>query len=179
MVESATKLPIKTEGKQKETGVGHPSHHPFESLRREMNRLLDEFDRPWAAPFGRGMFDIEPFWQRDWSWTANPAVDIVEHEKNYEITADLPGFDEKSVEVKISNGNLVIKGEKKEEKEEKRKDYFLQERHFGSFERSFRIPESVDAEKLEASFKKGVLTVTLPKKPEALKPEKKIPVKAA
>lgn len=179
MVEQATKLPVKAEA-GKEAAVSHASHHPFENLRREMNRLFDEFDRGiWAAPFGRAMFDIEPLWRRDLSWAVTPAVDIVEHEKDYEVTADLPGFDEKTVEVKTVNGNLVIKGEKKEEREEKKKDYFLQERHFGSFERSFRIPETVDAEKLEATFKKGVLTVTLPKKAEALKPEKKIPVKAA
>ncbi|MDQ7250485.1 Hsp20/alpha crystallin family protein [Dongia sedimenti] len=180
MVEPATKLPVKTEAKEKEAAVSRASHHPFDSLRREMNRLFDNYDRGiWPAPFGRTMFDVEPFWRLDWSWAVNPAVDIVEHDKAYEITADLPGFDEKTVEVKTSNGNLVIKGEKKEEKEEKNSNYYLQERHFGSFERSFRIPATVDADKLEATFKKGVLTITLPKKAEALKPEKKIPVKAA
>jgi HSP20 family protein len=81
--------------------------------------------------------------------------------------------------VKVTNGNLTIKGEKQEEKEEKKKDYYLHERHFGSFERSFDVPEGVDADKIEANFKKGVLTVTLPKKPEAQKPAKKIEVKAA
>ena len=92
--------------------------------------------------------------------------------------AELPGMDEKNIEVKVVNGNLTIKGEKQEEKEEK-KDYYLHERHFGSFERSFEVPDGVDADKIEASFKKGVLTVTLPKKPEAQKPEKKIEVKSA
>jgi HSP20 family protein len=87
-------------------------------------------------------------------------------------------MDEKNIEVKVVNGNLTIKGEKQEEKEEKKKDYYLQERHFGSFERRFQLPEGVDADKIEASFKKGVLTVTLPKKLEAQKPEKKIDVKA-
>ena len=74
---------------------------------------------------------------------------------------------------------MTIKGEKQEEKEEKRKDYHLQERSFGSFQRSFQLPETVDPDKIEASFKKGVLTVKLPKKPEAQKPAKKIEVKAA
>ena len=110
---------------------------------------------------------------------AAPAVDIAESEKGYEITVELPGMDEKNVEVKVSNGNLTIRGEKQEEKEEKKKDYYLHERHFGSFERSFEIPEGVDADKIEANFKKGVLTVALPKKPEAQKPTKKIEVKAA
>ena len=108
-----------------------------------------------------------------------PAVDIAESEKAYEITAELPGMDEKNIEVKVTDGSLTIKGEKQEEKEEKEKDYYLQERRYGSFERSFELPESVDPDKIEASFKKGVLTVTLPKKAEAQKPAKKIEVKAA
>ena len=125
------------------------------------------------------MFAAEPFWRRELRRTAAPAVDIAESDKAYEVTAELPGMDEKNIEVKVANGNLTIKGEKQEEKEEKKKDYYLHERHFGSFERCFQVPEGVDAEKIEASFKKGVLTVTLPKKPEAQKPEKKIDVKAA
>ena len=88
-------------------------------------------------------------------------------------------MDEKNIEVKVANGNLTIKGEKQEEKEEKKKDYYLQERHYGSFERSFEVPENVDPDKIEAVFKKGVLTVTLPKKAEAQKPAKKVDVKAA
>jgi HSP20 family protein len=113
------------------------------------------------------------------TWAATPAVDVVESEKAYEVTAELPGMDEKNIEVKLSNGNLTIRGEKQEEKEEKKKDYYLQERHFGSFERSFQVPEGVDANKIEAIFTKGVLKVTLPKKAEAQKPEKKIEIKTA
>ena len=108
-----------------------------------------------------------------------PAVDVVESEKAYEITAELPGMDEKNIEVKVTDGRLTVKGEKQEEKEEKEKDYYLQERHYGSFERSFDLPESVEPDKIEASFKKGVLTVTLPKKAEAQKAAKKIEVKSA
>ena len=81
--------------------------------------------------------------------------------------------------MKLAKDSLTIKGEKQEEKEEKKKDYYLHERHFGSFERTFRVPEGVDADKIAATFKKGVLTLTLPKKPEAQKPAKKIDVKAA
>jgi HSP20 family protein len=88
-------------------------------------------------------------------------------------------MDEKNIEVKVTDGSLTIKGEKREEKEEKEKGYYLKERHYGSFERNFELPESVDPEEIEASFKKGVLTVTLPKKAEAQKPTKKIEVKAA
>ena len=81
--------------------------------------------------------------------------------------------------MKLANGVLTIRGEKRDEKEEKNKDYYVRERSFGSFERSFQVPEDVDADKIGASFKKGVLTVTLPKSGEAQKAEKKIEVKAS
>jgi HSP20 family protein len=89
-------------------------------------------------------------------------------------------MDEKGIEVKLANGGLTIRGEKQEEKEEKKKGtYHLHERRFGSFERRFALPEGVDTDKIEASFKNGILAVRLPKKPEAIKPEKKVEVKAA
>lgn len=180
MAESAT-LPVKTEEKKiedKSTAV--QTWRPFESLRREVDRLFEDFDRGfWRSPFRRPVFDIEPLSWRVSTLAATPAVDIVEKDNAYEVTAELPGMDEKNIEVKLANGGLTIKGEKREEKEEKKKDYYLQERHFGSFERYFSVPESVNTDKIEANFKKGVLTVTLPKKPEAQKAAKKIEVKAS
>ena len=86
-------------------------------------------------------------------------------------------MDEKNVEVKFANGVLTIKGEKKEEKEEKRKDYHLSERRYGSFQRSFTVPDGIESDKIEATFKDGVLTVSLPKRPEAQKKEKQIAIK--
>ena len=82
-------------------------------------------------------------------------------------------------QIKLADGVLTIKGEKQEEKEEKKKDYYLHERSFGSFQRAFQVPDGVDADKIEASFKNGVLTVTLPKSAQAQKTAKKIDVKAA
>ena len=87
-------------------------------------------------------------------------------------------MDEKNIEVKLANGVLSIKGEKQEEKEEKRKDYYRRERSFGSFERSFQVPEGIDTDKIAASFKNGILSVTLPKSAEAQKQATKIEVKA-
>jgi HSP20 family protein len=183
MAESATKVPVKTQGpKTQEKAAAPQVWQPLETLRREVDRLFEDFGSDFfRAPslFRRSAFDIEPFWRREWSLAATPAVDIVEKDHFYEVTADLPGMDEKNIEVKVAGGTLTIKGEKQEEKEEKNKDYYLQERRSGSFERSFRLPEGVDAEKIEAQFKKGVLTVTLPKTAEAQKPAKKIEVKAA
>ncbi len=180
MAEAASKLPVKTEKKTAEPTSALQGWWPTEGLRQEIDRLFDDFDRGfWSFPFRRPMLAVEPFWRRRLSWTAAPAVDITESDKAFEIAAEMPGMDEKNIEVKVVNGSLTIKGEKQEEKEEKKKDYYLHERQFGSFERCFELPEGVDADKIEANFKKGVLTVTLPKKPEAQKPEKKIEVTAA
>jgi len=179
MAEGATKLQVKT-GEKKGNLAPVPEWRPFEALRQEVDRLFDSFGGGfWPSPFRRSAFDIEPFWRRESTWSAAPAVDIAESERAYEITAELPGMDEKNIEVKLMDGTLTIKGEKQEEKEEKKKDYYLSERRFGSFERSFAIPESVDESKIDANFKKGVLTVTLPKKAEVQTPAKKIDVKAA
>lgn len=180
MAEAESKVPVKTEKAGSERATALQAWRPFEALHREIDRLFDDFDRGfWRFPFRRSAFDIEPLWRQEPTWSAVPAVDLVEKENAYEVTAELPGMDEKNIEVKLADGGLTIKGEKKEEKEEKKKDYYLHERHFGSFERCFALPDGVDTDKIEASFKKGVLTVKLPKKPEAIKAAKKIEVKAA
>jgi HSP20 family protein len=88
-------------------------------------------------------------------------------------------MDEKNVEVKVANGVLTIKGQKQDEKEETKKDYYMRERSFGSFERSFAVPDGIDTNKIDATYRKGVLTVTLPKSAAAQKAEQKITVKAA
>jgi len=171
-----TKLPLKTE---KSFTPSIQARHPFENLRREVDRLFDAFTGGFgAAPFGGSVFDIGPFWGREMSLPTTPAVDLTDTEKAYELTAELPGMDEKNIEVRVANGILSIRGVKQEDKEEKKKDYYIRERNFGSFERSFQVPDGVDPDKIEASFKKGVLTVTLPKKPEIQKAAKKIDVKA-
>jgi HSP20 family protein len=103
----------------------------------------------------------------------------MESENAYEIMAEMPGMDVKNIEVKVADGTLIIKGEKQGKREEKGKEYYLRERNFGSFKRSFTVPETVDTDKIEASFKSGVLTLILPKNPEAQKPAKKVEVKAA
>jgi HSP20 family protein len=178
MAEAATKLPIKTA--EKASPAAARASWPFESLHREIDRLFEDFGRGFAlAPFGRRPFDFEPLWRRTAELAAAPAVDVAEKDKEYEVTAELPGMDEKNIEVKLSNGLLTIKGEKKEEKEEKQKDYYLSERRYGSFERTFQLPEGVDEEKISATFAKGVLKVVLPKTAAAQKSAKKIAVKGA
>lgn len=151
---------------------------PFRSLHREIDRLFNEFDGDfWRSPIRHSMFGAAPFARFD-EMTA-PVVDFAEKDGAYEITAELPGIEEKDIDVKLSNGLLTIRGEKKAEKEEKKKDYYLSERSYGSFERSFSVPEGVQAEKIAATFKNGVLKIELPKSPDARKEEKKIAVKTA
>ena len=177
MSEGASKQSLETEPKGSKK---LQAWHPLETLRREVDHLFEDFDRnSWRSPFRGSLFAIEPFWRRELSWGATPAIDIVDKDKVYEVTAELPGLDENNIDVKLANGGITIKGEKKDLKEEKEKDYYLHERHYGSFERFFRVPEDVDTDKIEARYSKGVLTLTLPKKPQAQKPEKKIEVKAA
>lgn len=179
MAKVETKVPVTTE--MKPEGAPPTMHtqmwRPFENLRREVDRLFEDFNMtPFRLPFRRPAFDIEPFWSPE-SWVALPPVDFIERDNGYEVHADLPGMDDKDVEVKLVGDVLTIKGEKREEKEEKKPDFHVRERRFGSFERAFHVPEGVDGEKIEATFKKGVLTVMLPKTAEAVKPVKSIPVK--
>jgi HSP20 family protein len=178
MAETSSKFPIKTES-QTAAPMAGPAWPPFDNLRREIDRVFDSFHRGWPFPFPRSSFDFDLPSRRLAGWNVAPAVDVTEREKDYEITAELPGLDEKDIEVKVANGVLTIKGEKKDEKEEKQKDYYLSERRYGSFLRSFQLPEAVDEAKIEAGFAKGVLTVRLPKSAKAQEAEKTIPIKAA
>lgn len=180
MNQTDKKIPVETEEKStKPASTTSSALRPLESLRRQVDRLFEDFDRGWHLPFSRSSFDIEPFWRRELSFAGMPAVDIIEKDDAFEITAELPGMDEKNIQIKLSNGTLTIKGEKTDEREEKKKDYHLSERHYGSFQRTFGVPDGVDPEKIEAHFSKGVLTLTLPKKPEAQKPEKTIDIKTS
>jgi HSP20 family protein len=173
---SPTKLQVKTEGTTP-VATGQ-SWSLLDSLRQDIDRLFDDFHPlSWRSPFSRGRRGGAI--AADTRWQIAPAVDVVERNQEYEITAELPGMDESNIEVSVLNGMLTLKGEKTEEKEEKEKDYYLSERSYGSFQRSFPIPDVVDANKIEASFAKGLLTIKLPKSAEAQKNEKKIPVKSA
>jgi HSP20 family protein len=106
-----------------------------------------------------------------------PELDVRENTSSITVEAELPGVDEKDVSVTLANGVLTIKGEKKQEKEEKAENYYMAERSFGSFERAIRLPDTVDEAKVEAKFDKGVLKITAAKKPEAVKAERKIEIK--
>lgn len=123
-------------------------------------REMEEFARSWSLLpdlFSR-VFE-EPIAVRPWT----PSVDIEERENEIVVKADVPGVSEKDLDVRLENNTLTIKGERKFEKEDKQKGYHRIERAYGSFVRSFALPAAVDADKVEAHYKDGVLTVTLPK----------------
>ncbi len=155
--------------KRGEVSSKHVDEHPFYSLQREMNSLFDDFFKGFDfATLGREQEHFGIF---------SPSIDIKESDKEVSIKAELPGVDEKEIEVSLTDDALTIKGEKKEEKEEKSKNYYRMERSYGSFSRTVPLPTGIDSQKADAVFKKGVLTITVPKTEEAKAKLKKIEVK--
>jgi len=145
-----------------------------------MDRVFDRFAGGWGMPSLRRVFDVEPTFRYESSFSMpSPAVDITEDDAAFKLTAELPGMSEKEVEVQVSGDTLTLKGEKKQETEQKEKNFYLSERSYGSFLRSFQVPEGVDRDKIAAEFSKGVLVVTMPKTPQAKDTQKKIEVKAS
>lgn len=143
--------------------------HPIYSLHRAMDQLFDQFF---------GDFERFPFGTPEgWTGLFSPQVNMAESDKDIRITAELPGMDEKDIEISTSKDTLTIRGEKKEEKEEEEKDYYYAERSFGTFRRVISLPCEVDTENVDASFKRGVLTVTLSKMAPSEAEVKKIPIK--
>jgi len=150
----------------------------WRSLRTEMDRLFDRFASGLGMPSVGRLFDGPPALRFESSFTMPaPAIDVTEDKDAYRLTAELPGMSENDIEVSVTESMLTVKGEKKQETEHKAKNYHVSERAYGSFERSFSLPDGVDANKIGADFAKGVLTITLPKKPEARVEPKKVEVK--
>lgn len=136
---------------------------------REFARMEQEMEEA----FGR--FPQWPWGEREHGWT--PAVDMIDHKDEIVLRADLPGLEDKDIEVTVQDGALTIRGERKEEKEEKKEDYYYSERRYGAFARTLMLPAGVEADKVKATFAKGVLEVHLPKVKEAK--GRKIEIKAA
>lgn len=145
-----------------------PNVGPFERMHEEIDRLFDEFMPQLASPreaeFRPGLL---------------ATVDVSETEDAVEVMADLPGIEQKDINLSLRNGSLFIRGERKHEAEEKRKNYYRAERSYGAFSRSIPLPCEVDENKVDARFENGVLTVRLPKSPAAKESERKIEIKAA
>ncbi len=153
--------------------TGSTPAHPLMGLRGEIDRLFENF---LPGAFGRSLFDLDPWHGR--SYAAGdivPHMEVRETREAYEIATELPGMDEKDVTVTVRGDVLTIAGEKKAEKTEHKGAVHLSECSYGSFARSVRLPETADADGIKADFAKGVLTITVPKRPDGTG-EKKIEV---
>ncbi len=141
----------------------------FQTLHKEMNRVFDDFHRGFNFPAFKNDLRFE-------GSVLSPKVNVTETDNTIEISAELPGVEEKDIDVSLSDQVLTIKAEKKSETEDTSKDYHLVERSYGSFQRSLRLPFDIEADHVKADFKNGVLMVSLPKPPELEKSVKKIKV---
>jgi len=138
---------------------------------RELERMRREMDRLWES-----FFEERPRRKIEESGEWGPSLDLSETKNDLIVKAEVPGIDPKGIDISLSNDVLTIKGEKKQEKEEKEENYHFIERSYGAFSRSIRLPREVQSDKINASYKNGLLKVTLPKSEEAKKKEIKIKV---
>ncbi len=150
--------------------AGRDDDHPFYSLQRQMNSLFDDFFSG---------FDVAPRALATGGFGAfSPSIDVKESDKDFTIRAELPGVDEKDIEVSVTSDGVTIKGEKKEDKEDKGKNYYYMERSYGSFNRMIPLAVETEADKASASFKNGVLNIIIPKSASSKAKGTKIPIKA-
>lgn len=150
----------------------------FESFRTEMESLHRNIDRLFADAWSG---NLAPSLLSE-GWTTakiTPRLDVVEDDKGFRVSVELPGMNDKDVAVTLDDRLLTIRGEKKEEKEKRDKDVFRSERAYGSFRRTIELPSDIESGKIEAKFKDGILTIDLPKSKQAQERVKQIPVKAA
>jgi len=132
--------------------VARREYTPFWSLQREIDRLFDDFTRGFPS-----------FSSSAGGQELMPAMDVTENDTEIEVTAELPGLEEKDVQINLADNVLTIRGEKKSERDEKTKDFRVVERSYGSFYRTLELPAGVDPDKIKASIAKGVLKVVVPK----------------
>lgn len=150
---------------------------PLLSLRDEIDRLFDDIGAgAWRRPLSHRVDSHLP---TAGTWAVTPAIELIDRSNDYLITAELPGMTPETVEIKLTDGSITIRGEKSEARKEEQADYLLSERRYGAFHRSLPLPAGIDTDAIAASFANGVLTVTLPKLPDTKQQERKIEVKKA
>ena len=150
----------------------------WRDFRQEIDRLFERFSEGFDSVALQPFTNVQKLFEPLTSGFAHLSVDVAENGKAYTITAELPGVPEKDVEVSVSDDMLIIKGEKRQEREEKDDNHYISERSYGSFRRMFSLPRGTDADKIEAHFKNGILTVSVPKTEEKQQ-SRKVEVKAA
>jgi HSP20 family protein len=162
-------LPLKRRGSP--LSIRRENQSPVMAIQNEMNRMFDQFfDDPFTALSLPSLRSVAVFL---------PRINVSETDSAMLVTAELPGMDEKDVEISLENDTLVINGEKKTDVEEKGRNFHCVERTYGSFHREIPLVSEIEAEKVEAVFKNGVLTVTLPKTPAAARQAHKILIKSS
>ena len=150
---------------------------PLASVRRDIDRFFEGL----APGFPRAI-DFDPFRRLSAAFEIGggdlvPHVEVTEEKTSYHISAELPGVDEKDITLTLQDHMLTVAGEKKTERKEEKKDYYLSERRYGSFRRSFRVPDDVDENNIAANFGKGVMTIVLPKVASPRPKGRQIPIK--
>lgn len=172
--EKGSSVPVKL-NKVQATYPESNIYNPIDHLHREMNHLFGNvFSGHRVSPFTPDFFS-----SLSTASILKPQVDIGVTEKEYSITVEVPGVSEKDIKLEIANNTMTIRGEKKQEKEEKDKNYYRVERAYGSFQRVLSLPEDADQEKIKATFKNGVLTIKMPRKILPESDVKQIEIKGA
>lgn len=165
-------IPWRKKRSAEQVALGHQSDHPIVTLQREMNELFDSF-------FGEKEGNLtSKLWGdlRSRDTQGSFSIDVTESDKEVRVTADIPGVDEKDLDIELTDNLLTIRGEKQQEAEEKESNYHVIERSWGSFRRSIPLPAGIETDQAKARFRNGVLTVTLPKSAEARERRKLIPI---
>jgi HSP20 family protein len=142
---------------------------PFSAMRAELDRVFDRFYRGWP--------NVSDLFTSGEGTNLVPTLDLKDTGNAIVIEAELPGIDEKDITVTVKDGMLTLKGEKKQSKEDKSENRYIMERSYGSFMRSLQLPASIDENKVEAKYDKGLLIITAEKRPEAVKAEKRIEIR--
>lgn len=152
--------------------------NPFLSVQSELDRAMADFYNSFVMPynsFSMPTVSSELFE----NLTITPSINLVEDKDSFKVEAEMPGLGEEDVKVSISDGVLTVKGEKTVSTKNDKKNYLSREIHYGRYERSVALPDSVDVEKAKASFKKGMLWVTMPKRVESIKKSRELKVEKA
>jgi HSP20 family protein len=166
--QQAVTLPVQRQGQLR-------PHSPIAQFHQEIDRMFDNFFRGFGFPSMGLDREHSLFAQNEW---LKPTLDIAAGEKEYTISVELPGVDEKDVQLELMEDTLVIKGEKKHEKEEKEKNYYRMERSYGSFQRVLSLPEDADREGIGAAYRSGILKITVPRKGGPKKESRQISIKS-
>ncbi len=162
--------------RKKETSVARANDQEDQiaTLQRRMNNMFEDFFADFGGLLGERPFHVMK--TADNPWFESPNFEVSETDEEFRVKAELPGLDEKDIEVNVERDRVTIRGEKRREQEEKKRNYHLTEVSYGQFSRAFALPDGVDRDKAKAQFKKGVLTLTLPKTEQAKTERKRIEI---